>query len=143
MIILGLLILVAAVVIGVAGVLSNSGSAHELTGGFSVFGVDVTGSTGTLFLYGVVVGAAALLGLSLLLTGTRRTARRGRSARRGLKQSRLETAAAEQERGVLINERDSARAQTGRAERDDADPAGPVERPRHKQHWFRHRAAPR
>jgi hypothetical protein len=46
MIILGLLILVAAVVVGVAGLLSNSGSAHELTGGFSVFGVDVTGSTG-------------------------------------------------------------------------------------------------
>ncbi len=49
----------------VAGVLSNSGSAHEFTGGFSVFGTDVTGSTGTLFLYGIVVGAAALLGLSL------------------------------------------------------------------------------
>ncbi|MGW0633765.1 hypothetical protein [Streptomyces sp. NPDC002758] len=141
MIILGLLILVAAVVIGVAGVLSNSGSAHELTGGFSVFGVDVTGSTGALFLYGIVVGAAALLGLSLLLTGTRRTARRSRTVRRGLKQSRRETAAAEQERGVLINERDSARAQTAQTERDDEDPAGPVGRPRHKDHWFRHRAA--
>ncbi|MFD9195657.1 hypothetical protein ACFWCA_46590 [Streptomyces phaeochromogenes] len=143
MIILGLVILVAAVVIGVVGVLSNSGSAHELTGGFSVFGVDVTGSTGTLFLYGIVVGAVALLGLSLILTGTRRAARRGRTARRGLKQSRRETAAAEQERGVLINERDSARAQTAQAERDDADPAGPVERPRHKHHWFHHRTAPR
>ncbi|TLS42653.1 hypothetical protein FE633_29670 [Streptomyces montanus] len=139
MIILGLVILVAAVVIGVAGVLSNSGSAHEFTGGFSVFGVDVTGSTGTLFLYGLVVGAAALLGLSLLLTGARRTARRGSTARRGLKQSRRETAAAEQERDVLINERDSARAQTAQTERDDEDPAGLVDRPRHKDHWFRHR----
>lgn len=129
MIILGLVILVAAVVIGVVGVLSNSGSAHEFTGGFSVFGVDVTGSTGTLFLYGIVVGAAALLGLSLLLTGARRAARRGRTARRGLKQSRRETAAAEQDRGVLINERDSAHAQTAQAERDDEDPAGLVDRP--------------
>ncbi|MBV1942740.1 hypothetical protein ACFWBR_17625 [Streptomyces sp. NPDC060006] len=137
MIILGLVILVAAVVIGVAGVLTNSGSAHELTGGFSVFGVDVTGSTGTLFLYGIVVGAAVLLGLSLILTGARHAAHRGRTARRGLKQSRRETAAAEQERGVPTSERDSARAQTGRAERDDADPA---ERPRHKHHWFRHGA---
>ncbi|MFF1674669.1 hypothetical protein ACFVYG_01295 [Streptomyces sp. NPDC058256] len=143
MIILGLVILVAAVVIGVAGVLSNSGSAHELTGGFSVFGVDVTGSTGTLFLCGIVVGAAALLGLSLILTGTRRTTRRGRAARRGLKSSRRESAAAEQERGGLINERGSARAQTAQAEGDDADSAGPVERPRHKQHWFHRRAAPR
>jgi hypothetical protein len=71
MIILGLVILVAAVVIAVAGVLSNSGSAHEFTGGFSVFGVDVTGSTGTLFLYGIVVGAAALLGLSRPLPARR------------------------------------------------------------------------
>ncbi|MGW0843205.1 hypothetical protein ACWD26_24235 [Streptomyces sp. NPDC002787] len=141
MIILGLIILVAAVGIGVVGVLSNSGSAHEFTGGFSVFGVDVTGSTGTLFLYGIVVGAAALLGLSLLLTGTRRTARRGRTARHRLKQSRRETAAAEQERRVLLHERDSARSGTAQRERHDEDPAGPVDRPRHKDHWFRHRAA--
>lgn len=141
MIILGLVILVAAVVIGVAGVLSNSGSAHEFTGGFSVLGVDVTGSTGTLFLYGIVVGAAALLGLSLLLSGTRRTARRGRTARRELRQNRRESAAAEQERDVLIDERDSARARTARTDRDDEDPAVPVERPRRKSHWFHHRAA--
>ncbi|MEU9917598.1 hypothetical protein [Streptomyces sp. NPDC051001] len=141
MIILGLVILVAAVVIGVAGVLSNSGNAHEFTGGFSVFGADVTGSTGTLFLYGIVVGAAALFGLSLLLTGTRRTARRGRRARRELKQNRRETAAAEQERGALINERDSARAQPAQSERADEEPAGPAEHPRRKHHWFRHRAA--
>ncbi|WP_327721817.1 hypothetical protein OG381_45250 [Streptomyces sp. NBC_00490] len=141
MIILGLVILVAAVVIGVAGVLSNSGNAHEFTGGFSVFGADVTGSTGTLFLYGIVVGAAALFGLSLLLTGTRRTARRGRRARRELKQHRRETAAAEQERDVLINERDPARAQPAQSERADEAPAEPAEHPRHKHHWFRHRAA--
>jgi hypothetical protein len=141
MIILGLVILVAAVVIGVAGVVSNGGSAHELTGGFSVFGVDVTGSTGTLFLYGIVVGVAALLGLSLLLSGTRRAARRGRTARRGRHRSRRETAAGEQEREALINERDSARTHPAQAERDDADTAGLVGRPRRKDHWFRHRAA--
>ncbi|WP_405530455.1 hypothetical protein OG426_51255 [Streptomyces canus] len=141
MIILGLVILVAAVVIGVAGVVSNGGSAHELTGGFSVFGFDVTGSTGTLFLYGIVVGVAALLGLSLLLSGTHRAARRGRTARRGRHRSRRETAAGAQERKALINERDSARAHPAQAERDDADTAGLVERSRRKDHWFRHRAA--
>jgi hypothetical protein len=104
-------------------------------------GVDVTGSTGTLFLYGIVVGAAALLGLILILTGTRHTTRRDRTARRRLKQPQRETAAAEQERDVLINERGSARAQTAQAEGADEDPAGLVERPRHKGHWFRHRAA--
>ena len=52
-IILGLVILVAAVVAGVGGVLANSGSGHALTHGFAVFGYHVTGSTGTLFLYGM------------------------------------------------------------------------------------------
>ena len=81
-VILGLIILVAALVVGVAGVLSNAGSAHALTHGFAVFGYHVTGSTGTLFLYGIVVGALAMLGLSLLLAGARRTSRRGRARAR-------------------------------------------------------------
>jgi len=76
-VILGLVILLAAVIIGVAGVLGNGGSGHALTHGFSVFGYHVTGSTGTLFLTGIVVGAVALAGLSLLLAGARRTSRRG------------------------------------------------------------------
>ena len=80
-IILGLIILVAAVIAGVAGVLSNSGTGHALTHGFSVFGYHVTGSTGTLFLYGIVAGAAGVIGLSLLLAGARRTSRRGRAGR--------------------------------------------------------------
>ncbi|WP_369273534.1 hypothetical protein AB5J55_29490 [Streptomyces sp. R11] len=124
MIILGLAIPVAAVVIGVARVLSNSGSALDFTGGFSVLGVDVTGSAGTLFLYGIVVGAAALFGLILILTGTRHATRRGRTAR-----------------GRLKHEHGSARAQTAQAEGADEDPAGLVEGPRHEDHWFRHRAA--
>jgi hypothetical protein len=111
-IILGLLILLAAVITGAAGVLSNSGSGHALTHGFAVFGYHVTGSTGTLFLSGIVVGVAGLLGLSLLLAGARRTARRGREARRGLKQSRRETAAASQARDDLPDQRDTARAPT-------------------------------
>ena len=111
-IILGLVILVAAVVAGVAGVLGNSGSGHALTHGFAVFGYHVTGSTGTLFLYGIVVGALGVLGLSLLLAGARRTSRRGREARRGLKQSRRETATASQARDDLIEQRETARAYT-------------------------------
>ena len=111
-IIIGLVILVAAVVAGVAGVLSNGGSGHALTHSFAVFGYHVTGSTGTLFLYGIVVGALGLLGLSMLLAGARRTSRRGRDARRGLRQSRRETAAVTQDRDDLISQRDTARADT-------------------------------
>src|SRR5580693_4231527 len=108
-IILGLVILVAALIVGVAGVLGNAGSAHAVAH-FSVLGYHVTGSAGTLFLGGIVVGAAGMLGLGLLLAGARRTSRRGSAARRGLRQSRRETAAASQERDDLIGQRDAARA---------------------------------
>jgi hypothetical protein len=108
-IILGLIILVAALVVGVAGVLGNAGGAHAVAH-FSVLGYHMTGSAGTLFLDGIVVGAVGLLGLSLLLAGARRTSRRGIAARRGLRQSRRETAAASQERDDLIEQRDTAHA---------------------------------
>ncbi|MGW1743766.1 hypothetical protein ACWCPQ_33780 [Nocardia sp. NPDC001965] len=91
-IIFGLVVLLAAVIIAVAGVLGNAGSAHTLTDNFSVFGYHVTGSTGTLFLYGIIVGAVAVAGLGVLLAGARRTSRRGRLARRELKRTRETTA---------------------------------------------------
>jgi len=119
-IIIGLVILVAAVVVGVAGVLGNGGT-HGLAHGFSVLGYHVTGS-GTVFLYGIAVGVIALFGLWLLLAGARRTARRGSAARRGLKKSRQETAQSRQEtaavskaRDDLIDQRDTARAYTASA----------------------------
>src|SRR5579859_3946861 len=147
-IIIGLVILVAAVVAGVAGVLSNGGSGHALTHPFAVFGYHVTGSTGTLFLYGIVVGALGLLGLSLLLAGARRTSRRGREARRGLQQSRRETAAASQDRDDLISQRDTARAYT--ASTPDNGPADgdhhPVENggsQHSRRHLFGRQAASR
>lgn len=83
-VVLGLLILVAAVIVGVAG------------------------STGMLYLYGIVVGALAMLGLSLLLTGARRASRRSRDSRRDLEQSRRETAAVSQQRDDLINRAEAA-----------------------------------
>jgi hypothetical protein len=89
----------------VTGVLTNGGSGHGLGHGFAVFGYHVTGSTGTLFLYGIVVGAVGLFGLSVLLAGARRTARRGRTARSELKQSRRETAIASQDRDDLAQAR--------------------------------------
>src|ERR1700729_2775606 len=108
-VILGLVILVAAVIAGVAGVLANGGHAHAVTH-FATFGYHVTGSTGTLFLYGIVIGVLGMLGLSLLLVGARRTSRRGRDARRGLARSRRETAAESQEREEPHGQRDTLRA---------------------------------
>jgi hypothetical protein len=143
---LGLIILVAAVAVAVAGVLGNTGAAHALSHGFAVFGYHMTGSAGTLFLYGAVVGAAGLAGLAILLAGGRRTSRRRLTARRRLDQSRRETAVASQARDDLIGQRETARANTA------SDPgSGP---PGHRQpgsgdgrrsrlHLFGHRAAPR
>ena len=128
-IIIGLVILVAAVVAGVAGVLSNSGSGHPLTHHFAAFGYHVTGSTGTLFLYGIVVGVLAMAGLSILLAATRHTSRRGRDARRGLAQSRRENAAVSQDRDNLRDQRDTARAHTASALGDDDTAQAPDAQP--------------
>jgi hypothetical protein len=133
-IILGLIILVAAIVVGVAGVFGNGGT-HGLAHGFSVLGYHVT-SSGTVFLYGIVVGAVALFGLWLLLAGARHTSRRGRAARRGLRQSqretaesqretaesRQETAAVSKDRDDLIGQRDTARAYTASSLGNGASP---------------------
>src|SRR5512143_2983869 len=117
LVVLGLIILVAAVVVGVAGVFNNVGSGHALTHGFSVFGYHVTGSTGALFLYGIVVGAAAMLGLGLLLAGARRTSRRGRAARRELKTSRSATARADETtRSATARADETTRSATARAD---------------------------
>jgi hypothetical protein len=119
-VILGVIILIAAVVVGVAGVFGNLGSGHALTHGFSVFGYHVTGSTGVLFLYGIVVGAAALLGLGLLLAAARRTSRRGHAARRELKYSRRQTQAISRDRD-LPGQTESAHSEAARSETARAD----------------------
>src|SRR5271163_223884 len=91
-VIVGLVVLLFAVIIGFTGVLNNAGAAHPLRENFSVLGYHVTGSTGTLFLFGIVIGALAMLGMSVLLAGAHRTAGRGREARRELKRSHREAA---------------------------------------------------
>lgn len=144
---LGLIILIAAVVVGVAGVLTNSGSAHELTGGFSVYGHEVTGSTGTLFLYGIVVGAAALFGLMLVWTGIRhRPSRRGDVSGGELKQSRRHAAPARRGRGDVDDPRGPDRAENAnvreKSPHGDRPPAADGGR-RSRPHLFGHRSAPR
>jgi hypothetical protein len=59
LVIVGLIVLLAA---AIGGVLSSAGAGHPLTD-FTVFGYHLTGSTGTLFLFGIAVGAVASLGL--------------------------------------------------------------------------------
>ncbi|MFI8497520.1 hypothetical protein ACIGFK_03210 [Streptomyces sp. NPDC085524] len=126
--ILGLIILIAAAVVGLAGVFGNTGAAHGLGvgGDFSIFGYHATGSTGALFLTGIIVGAAALLGLALIMIGARRTARRSAQARRDL-DTALKQAAIDGERDGLTGQPDDAPA---------------ADAPRRRGRWFGHRTAP-
>ena len=82
--------------------LSNAGGTHELSDGFAVFGYHITGSTGTLFLDGMVVGAVALLGLALLLGGGPAEVARGTSARRALEQSHAEVQSISRENAQFV-----------------------------------------
>ena len=97
-VIVGLVVLLFAVIVGVVGVLNNAGAAHPLSENFSVLGYHVTGSTGTLFLFGIVIGALAMLGMSVLLAGALRTAGRGRDARGARQRSQREAASVNRDR---------------------------------------------
>ena len=74
MLIVGLLLLAAAVLVGVAGVAANTGIEHQLTGGFALFGYHVHGSAGKLFLAGLLIGAVGMLGFIMAAEGLRRNA---------------------------------------------------------------------
>ncbi|MFE0747556.1 hypothetical protein [Gordonia sp. NPDC058843] len=87
-VIIGVVILVAAVLAAAVGFIANNGSAQTLPpDSFAVFGYHVTGTTGALLLHGVVLGALGMLGLAMILAGARRSSRRGRVARQELKRS--------------------------------------------------------
>ncbi|ART73651.1 MULTISPECIES: hypothetical protein [Mycobacterium] len=119
--VIGLVVLLVAVVVGFTGVLANAGPAHPLTENFDALGYHLTGSTGTLFVFGIAVGAVAMQGLNVLLAGARRTARRGRAARRDLAKSRRETAFLNEEHDRRIeHDHDDAVIRAGVA------PSGPL-----------------
>ena len=115
-VIVGLVVLLVAAIVGFLGVLNNAGVAHPLSENFSVLGYHVTGSTGILFLFGIVIGALAMLGLSVLLAGAQRTARRGRDARRELQRSQREAE-------FVNRDRDFQRQPVGAATGSTVNPA--------------------
>lgn len=122
MIVIGLILLIAAVIVGVVGLMANGGDADMLTSDFSVFGYQVTG---TVFLYGIAVGAVGMFGLSLLLAGARRTAHRGRVARRDRDQARADATEAseraERRNVAHANADDTGSARTAGASRVSRD----------------------
>ncbi|MFD7779062.1 hypothetical protein [Streptomyces sp. NPDC059753] len=123
-IILGLILLVLAAIVAVAGIVSNVGSGHEFTYAFAVFGHQMTGFTGMFFLYGMIVGAVAMLGLGLMVTGARRTSRLTAEARHGRDESHRENAALRKERDTKTGQRGAARAETAAVGKERDDLAG-------------------
>lgn len=113
-VIIGLLVLAAAVGVAVMGVASNTG--HALGDSFVIFGQHLHGlSSGQLFLYGIAVGVVGMLGLSMLLGAfTRRMA--SRRSRRALRDSQRETAVVREDRDRLVQRIDVERTDRLRAE---------------------------
>ncbi len=119
LVIIGLIVMFVAVIVAIVGVLSNAGPNHLLSDSFSVFGYHVTGSTGTLFLFGIVVGAVAAIGLGLLLAGARRTAALAHDAQRDARRYRRETAFINRERDTQLDHQPPLLEGTQLPETDD------------------------
>ena len=119
-VIVGLLILIVAIVVAVAGVTTNSGGSHAVGDSFGIFGQHMSSlSTGQLFLFGIGVGVVGMLGLSMLMgVFSRRLASRG--SRRELMGSRRETTAVREDRDRLSQQLDDERTDRDRVEPTNA-----------------------
>lgn len=106
MIVLGLLLLIAAVAVGAAVAVANT-AATSLEG----FGYSLSGLTlGGIFLVGMALGALALLGLLMLLGGARR-----RRAKRVAQRREVESVRSEQETLAEENARLQAELEQSRS----------------------------
>ncbi|HUW77616.1 MAG TPA: hypothetical protein VMV52_02560 [Candidatus Nanopelagicaceae bacterium] len=106
---LGLIALVAAALVSVFGVMPNSGSSHVVISDFRIFGQHlVNGSTGLLFLYGIIVGVVGMLGITLLWGATARRLASG-GMRRELKETKHQVKGLGLERERLSRELDTER----------------------------------
>ncbi len=110
MIALGLLILAAAGVTAAAGFLANDGASNALSQPFEVFGYNFTDSSGRLFVFGIIVGVVAMLGIALMLKGMRRRVRHSVDSRRERRTIRGEADTLAAERDQLAQELEEERA---------------------------------
>jgi hypothetical protein len=120
MLIVGLLLLAAAVLVGVAGVAANTGGEHQLAGGFTVFGYHLHSSAGKLFLAGLLIGAVGMLGFLMATEGLRRNA----ALRRELFRFRRQARAQERAQAAAPARRERVFARTAPAPSGDATDPG-------------------
>ena len=131
MIALGLVLLVVAVVVAIAGIFTNLGSSHQLGRTVDLLGYHLQGSTGKLLLVGIIIGAIGMLGLNMLLAGIGRGFKRTISQRKERREERRQTKTVVQDRDRLAGEleREQARRQVEQermvrpVDRVDADAA--------------------
>jgi uncharacterized membrane protein len=127
MVIVGLLILLAAIGVGLSGVWANSGSEHLLGQDFTVLGLQLSGlTTGQLFGYGIFIGVLGMLGLSLLL-GVFNKRLASRRSRRALTGSQKESHALRTDRDRLAQQLDDEHAATASSDAPRAS-GSPAER---------------
>jgi len=120
MVAIGLLLLAGAGLTVLVGFLANTGVEHTIPGGFELFGYEISGSTGRLFLYGAILGVVGMLGLNLLLTGLGRGVKHKVANRRERKTYRRRTETLQGERDRLARELDEERA--ARVPEDEVEP---------------------
>lgn len=122
-VVIGLIVLIAASVVTVAGVLTNSGSNHALGDNFGIFGQHLSGvSTGQLFLGGVLIGVVGMLGLNMLLGVLNRRLASG-GMRRQLKLAQREQEVIRTDRDRLTQQLAEERAAHSRNEAQRASEA--------------------
>lgn len=108
-IVIGLIVLIVAAILAVAGVGTNIDNSHLLGGDFAIFGQHFNNvSTGRLFLYGILVGIGAALGLSILYAAFLRRLS-SRKLKRELRDSRGETTALREDHERLTKQLDKER----------------------------------
>ncbi|MRH90706.1 hypothetical protein GFY24_25245 [Nocardia sp. SYP-A9097] len=74
--VIGVFVLIAAVIAGLAAIFSTGGDPHSLTGDFTVLRYHVTDTASLALLWGAVVGLIALVLLGRLLVDAKRIERR-------------------------------------------------------------------
>jgi hypothetical protein len=122
MVILGMLLLTAAVVVALGTVLGNLGSDHLLDDDFAILGYHVDGTAGELFGYGVLTGMMAALGLYLVIVGALRGAQQRAATRRALEQARQQQESLQQQRDRLAARLDHERGDTRAVKERPATP---------------------
>ena len=113
---IGLIVLAIALIFAVAGVETNMDIGQHPGGNFAIFGQHLSSpSTGQIYLYGIVIGIAVALGMSILYWAFLRRLS-ARKLRRELKEARTETSTLRADLDRISQQLENERADRRRAD---------------------------